>query len=154
MKGSLRAVVSLAAATFVALGQGCDGRPSMDTSTTEVTVTGVVKVKGQPASGGQISFNPSNRDRKVSAFTSTIGQDGSYSIKTYTGENMVTFGGEVAKTYPALGITKKYCVVTGGGQQQDFDLLGDEQPAGYAAKGKMMEKGPKGTTPGGRGRRQ
>ena len=135
MKGSLQAIVSLTAATFVALGQGCNGTPSMDTSLTEVTVTGVVKVKGQPASGGQISFNPSNRDRKVSAFTSTIGQDGSYTIKTYTGENMVTFGGEVAKTYPMLGITKKYCVVTGGGQQQDFDLLGDDQSCGLCRQG-------------------
>ncbi len=26
-----------------------------------------------------------------------------------------------------LGMIKKYCVVTGGGQEQNFDLLGDEQ---------------------------
>ena len=140
MKGPLQAIVSLTAATLVALGQGCSGTPSVDTSLTEVTVTGVVKVKGKPASGGQISFNPSNRDRKVPAFTAPIGQDGNYTIKTYTGENMVTFGGEVAKAYPMLGMTKKFCVVTGGGQQKDFDLLGNEQSVGYAAKSQMISK--------------
>ncbi len=140
MNGSLRALFSLTAAALVAIGQGCDGTPSVDTSRSEVTVTGVVKVKGKPASGGQIAFNPSNRDRQVLPFSALIGQDGSYSIKTYTGENTVTFGGDLAKAYPALGLTKKYCVVTGGGQQQDFDLLSDDQSAEESAKTKMMSK--------------
>ena len=128
MKGLLRAIVSLTAATLVALGQdGCSGTPSVDTSLTEVTVTGVVKVKGNPASGGQISFNPSNRDRKVRAFTAPIGPDGSYTIKTYTGENEVRFAGDLTKAYPVLGMAKKFCVVTGGGQQENFDLLGESE---------------------------
>ncbi len=87
----------------------------------------MVKVKGKPAAGGQISFNPSNRDRKVAAFNAPIGPDGSYTIKTYTGENEVRFAGDVDKAYPMVGMVKKFCVVTGGGQQQDFDLLADDQ---------------------------
>jgi len=112
-----------------------------------VTVTGVVKVKGQPASGGQIAFNPSNRDRKVPPFSAPIGQDGSYTIKTYTGENTVTFGGEVAKAYPLLGMTKKFCVVTGGGQHEDFDLLSESESD--TGKIKMMSKAAKGKSGGG-----
>lgn len=140
MNGPLRAIAALAAAALVALAAGCSGTPYVDTSTTEVTVTGVVRVKGKPASGGQISFNPSNRDRKVPAFTASIGEGGSYTIKTYTGENTVTFGGEVAKAYPTLGMAKEFCVVTGEGQVQDFDLLGDDKSTGYAAKGQMASK--------------
>jgi hypothetical protein len=140
MKRSLWAIASLTAMALVAFGQGCDGTPSVDTSQNEVTVTGIVKVKGQPATGGQISFNPSNRDRKVPAFSAPIGQDGSFTIKTYTGENEVRFAGDVAKGYPMLGMIKKYCTVSGGGQQQDFDLLGDEQSAQVSAKSKMMSK--------------
>jgi hypothetical protein len=140
MKGSFWVIAALTAMTLVAFGQGCDGTPSVDTSQNEVTVTGVVKVKGQPATGGQISFNPSNRDRKVPAFSAPIGQDGSFTIKTYSGENEVRFTGEVAKDYPALGMIKKYCTVTGGGQRQDFDLLGDDQSAQVSAKSKMMSK--------------
>ena len=122
----------------------------MDTSLTEVTVTGVVTVKGQPATGGQISFNPSNRDRKVPAFTAPIGQDGSFTIKTYTGDNEVRFAGDVAKDYPMLGMIKKYCVVTGGGQEQNFDLLGDEQSAQVSQKSKMMSKAADKAKSGGR----
>jgi hypothetical protein len=140
MKGSLRAKVFLAA-TSLMLGQGCGDTPYVDASRTEATVTGVVKVKGQPATGGEISFNPSNRDRKVGAFTAPIGKDGTYAIKTYTGENEVRFMGDVNTAYPMIGMLKKFCEVTGGGQQQDFDLLADDDSGGGSYKTKMMTKG-------------
>ena len=45
---------------------GCgDGKPSVDSSLTEATVTGLVSVKGKPATGGTIRFNPSNSGRIV-----------------------------------------------------------------------------------------
>lgn len=69
MNRSLRAFTSVTAAVLLAQGTGCSDTPSVDTSLSEVSVSGVVKVKGQPATGGQISFNPSNRDRKVPAFS-------------------------------------------------------------------------------------
>ena len=141
MNRSLRAFGSLAAAILLAQGTGCSDTPSVDTSLSEVSVSGVVKVKGQPATGGQISFNPSNRDRKVSAFSAPIGPDGSYTIKTYTGENEVRFTGDVDKAYPMVGMVKKFCVVSGGGQKEDFDLLEDAQSEGETYKTKMMLKG-------------
>ncbi len=107
MRGSLWAIAGLSAMAIVAFCLACDGTPSVDSSLTELTVTGVVKVKGRPVTGGQISFIPSNRARKVAAFTAPIGQDGSFTIKTYTGENEVRFWGEVAKGFPALDMIKK-----------------------------------------------
>jgi hypothetical protein len=140
MKRSLQAIASLTAVLFVAGVEGCSDTPSVDTSRKEVTVTGVVKVKGKPAAGGQISYNPSNRDRKVAAFSAPIGSDGSYKIKTYTGENEVRFAGDVDKANPSVGMVKKFCVVSGDGHQQDFDLLADDQSGGESPKTKMMLK--------------
>ena len=80
------------------LAAGCgDGAPPVDTSTTPVNITGTVSVKGKPASGGDISFNPSNYQRIVPAFTAPIGKDGHYTIKTYKGHNVVSFGGDLVK---------------------------------------------------------
>src|SRR3954449_11900073 len=85
----LLALLSLAAMP------GCgDGKPSVDTSLTEATVSGVVSAKGTPATGGQIRFNPSNSGRIVPTRSAEIGPDGRYTIKTFTGGNRVTFDGE------------------------------------------------------------
>src|SRR5271163_4954532 len=79
------------------LVSGCgDGRPPMDTSMTEATVSGVVSVKGVPATGGTVLFNPSNAGRIVPTRTAPIGPDGNYTIKTLTGINQVSFEGDVA----------------------------------------------------------
>jgi hypothetical protein len=150
MKGSLQPIASLAAVLFVAGVLGCSDTPSVDTSRTEVKVNGVVKVKGKPAAGGQISFNPSNRDRKVAAFNAPIRPDGSYTIKTYTGENEVRFTGDVDKANPMVGMVKKFCIVSGDGQQQDFDLLADDQSEVESPKTKMMVKGAGKSGTGGR----
>ena len=37
-----------------------------------------------------------------------------------------------------LGMTKKFCVVTGGGQRENFDLLGESE--NVSPKSKMMSK--------------
>jgi hypothetical protein len=104
---------------------GCgDGKPSIDTSLTEATVTGVVSVKGVPATGGTILFNPSNSGRHVPTRTAEIGPDGRYTIKTYTGDNQVTFGGEIAKKNMGLGLMKEYAGVKAGENTIDYDLMG------------------------------
>src|SRR5262249_38501487 len=73
---------------LLAAGHGCnDGTPAVDSSTNEATVTGVVRVKGVPADGGEVVFNPSNRFRIVPSKTATIGADGTYTVSTYTGGN-------------------------------------------------------------------
>jgi hypothetical protein len=114
--------ISVAAAFMV---PGCgDGKPSTDTSLNEATVTGKVLVKGVPAAGGTIYFNPSNSGRIVPARTAEINSDGSYTVKTYTGDNQVTFGGDVAKTNIGVGLLREYASVQSGSNEIDFDLMG------------------------------
>jgi hypothetical protein len=110
---------------------GCgDGKPTVDTSLNEATVTGIVSVKGEPATGGTILFNPSNSGRIVPTRTAEIGPDGRYTIKTYTGDNVVTFGGEVAKKHRGLGLMRNYADVKAGENKIDFDLMGAGSKAG------------------------
>jgi hypothetical protein len=105
-------------------GCGGDGKPYHDTSLNEATVTGVVMAKGAPVTeGGTILFNPSNSGRIVPTRTAPIGPDGRYTIKTYTGDNVVTYGGEVAKKYPGLGLRRDYASVQAGENNLDFDIV-------------------------------
>jgi len=128
----LRRRVWLSAPILLALTvSGCgDGKPYTDTSLNEATVTGVVSVKGQPATGGVILFNPSNSGRIVPARSATIGPDGHYSIKTYTGDNQVSFGGEVAEKNRGLGLMKEYASVKAGENEINFDLMGEGRKSG------------------------
>jgi hypothetical protein len=107
-----------------ALG-GCSETPAVNTSTTEVQVSGVVTVRGAPATGGTIRFNPSNHLRVVPTRTAEIGADGSYSIKTLPGVNAVSFDGEVASRNKGVGLIKEYPDVASGENRFDFDLLGE-----------------------------
>jgi hypothetical protein len=119
----------LAAMTFLSLAivPGCgDEKPNVDTSLTEATVTGVVSVNGVPATGGTIYFNPSNSGRIVPTRTAEIGPDGRYTIKTYTGDNQVTYGGEVAKKNIGVGLRKDFATVQSGPNTIDFDVLGKD----------------------------
>ncbi len=105
---------------------GCgEGKPSVDTSMTEATVSGIVTIKGTPASGGKILFNPSNSERIVPTRTADIGADGSYTIKTLTGDNRVTFEGEIASKNSGVGLVKEYANVERGENHVNFDLLGE-----------------------------
>jgi hypothetical protein len=104
---------------------GCgDGKPSIDTSLNEATVTGVVSVQGVPATGGTIHFNPSNSGRIVPTKSAEIGPDGKYSIKTYTGDNQVTYGGDVATKNRGVGLRRDFATVQSGENHFDFDVLG------------------------------
>jgi hypothetical protein len=108
----------------------------------EATVTGVVSVKGVPATGGTILFNPSNSGRIVPARTAEIQPDGRYNIKTYTGDNQVTFSGEVATKNMGVGLLREYAGVQSGSNEIDFDLMsggGKKGPIDLEKKG--MQKG-------------
>jgi len=106
--------------------QGCgEGKPSVDTSLTEASVSGTVSVKGTPATGGKILFNPSNAGRIVPTRTADIGPDGTYTIKTLTGDNRVTFEGEVASKNVGVGLLKEYAKVESRENHVDFDLMGE-----------------------------
>jgi hypothetical protein len=118
----LVAMAFLGSATLAGCG---DGKPYTDTSLTEATVTGVVSAKGQPVTKGIISFNPANSGRLVGARTAEIGPDGHYTIKTYTGDNLVTYGGEVAEKNRGVGLRKDFATVQRGENTFDFDVLGE-----------------------------
>jgi hypothetical protein len=106
-------------------GHGCDeGPPAVDSSKTEATVSGVVKVRGVPADGGEIAFNPSNHLRVVPAKTAPIGPDGSFTVTTYTGGNEVSFRGTVATKNRGVGLIKEFVDVKRGENKVEFDLMG------------------------------
>ena len=129
------------AVLVLAIAHGCsDGKPPIDTSHNEATVSGVVSVKGKPATGGKINFNPSNSGRIVGISTADIGPDGSYTVKTYTGGNQVTFSGEVALKNPGLGLVREYADVKRGENKIDYDLMG----AGAKVGTLDLSKKPKG----------
>jgi hypothetical protein len=115
----------MTAATFWAAGGCGDGPPSVESSTTEATVKGVVKVDGQPATEGQIIFDPSNYRRKDAAPRSApIGRDGSYAVKTLTGENVVTLGGAITKKAPHAAYKREAIDVKPGENTLDFFVSG------------------------------
>ena len=98
-------LIAITTSVLVVIGCG-DSHPPVDSSLTEATVKGVVKLKGKPAvGGGTVMFNPSNVDRKVAAATTEIKEDGSYSLKTYTGGNEVKFSGPFIKEERGLALT-------------------------------------------------
>jgi hypothetical protein len=111
--------------TLLTLGPGCDGgKPYVDTSKREATVSGIVSVKGKPAEGGNILFNASNSDRIVPHRSAPIGKDGSYKVTTYTGGNQVSFDGEIASKNMGVGLIQKFVDVKPGVENKaDFDLL-------------------------------
>jgi hypothetical protein len=121
------------------LGSGCDGRPSIDSSTTEATVTGIVMLKGKPATSGEIFFNPANVDRQVGARSAPIGPDGTYTIKTYTGGIQIGFGGSLVSENPGLFRFKQYYEVQRGENKKDFDLLSSSQPGSGLTKAQSSD---------------
>ncbi len=83
--------IALAAAVG---GCGAQGKPPVNSSTTEAKVTGKVTVKGVLAKKGVVTFNPANYLRKTEAARDApIRPDGTYEITTLVGENSVSVGG-------------------------------------------------------------
>ncbi len=114
--------VLLTAGSAWALGGCGDSPPSVDSTKTEATVKGVVKIGGAPATEGEISFNPANSKRPDEpARTAPIGKDGTYTVKTLTGENEVRLGGSIAKKNSMLQREKRSLNVKSGENTFDFD---------------------------------
>jgi hypothetical protein len=84
--------VSLVGIVLLGLG-GCDGSgaPPVETSREEATVSGVVRVKGKTAGGGDVSFDASRKGEP--ARTAKISPEGNYSIKTFVGANKINVRG-------------------------------------------------------------
>jgi hypothetical protein len=115
--------VALVTAAIMGILGGCEGSPpSVDTSNTEATVKGVVKVDGVPATEGEIIFDPANYKRKdVASRSAPISKDGSYTIKTLTGENQVKLGGALVHKNAILGRMTRGLDVKAGESTFDFE---------------------------------
>jgi hypothetical protein len=110
----LWSVASLAVVALVVAGCG-DGAPSATSSTQEGTVTGTVTIHGKPMKGGEITFNPTNNQRKdVPLRTGKIGDDGTYSVNTLVGFNSVRVSGPAITKEPGLGYANQTIEVTSG----------------------------------------
>ncbi len=115
-----------AAVASIALA-GCEGggsAPSVSGSTTEATVHGTVKYKGQPVEEGDIVFDPANVQRKTAAaVTAPIGKGGAYTIKTLVGGNTINVKlPKLAKNDPSLVYVAIPYDVPSGDSTKDVDL--------------------------------
>ena len=109
-----RIAVSLSSA-FVLVGLGCgEGKPSVSSDTTESTVKGTVTIKGKLASKGKVVFDPANYLRKdVTARSTDIGKDGTYTVKTLVGGNSVRVEGPEAEKAGAAYMSIDFDVKAG-----------------------------------------
>jgi hypothetical protein len=111
-----------ASTLFVAIW-GCDGTPSVDTTTAEANVSGVVKVRGKPMDGGEIRFDASNNQRAdATPRKAKIGSDGTYSITTLQGQNTARISGPAVKKEPQLGYGMHTIDVQPGENTFNIDL--------------------------------
>jgi len=79
-----------AAALVIALaGCGTDV-PYAEGSQEQAKVKGTVKVHGKALDGGELLFNAVNSKRAVPPLTAPIAKDGTFTITTYVGQNIVT----------------------------------------------------------------
>ena len=98
------AAVAIGASAFA---WGCGGGPEVTTSSEEATVSGTVIIQGEPPKEAEIVFDPSNVKRRDAAVrTAPIGDDGSYTITTLVGDNVVTFSGPITSRNQGLGTTR------------------------------------------------
>jgi len=92
---------------------GCNSggsAPAVSGSSEESTVKGTVTVKGKPATSGSLSFDPANPNRRTALVrTAEIGKDGSYTITTLIGQNIVSAQGRGIPTF-----RETYDVKSGG----------------------------------------
>jgi hypothetical protein len=109
---------------------GCDSSsaPYVEGSQEEATVKGTVKIKGKLVPGGTIHFNASNSKRMVGSRDAEVKPDGSYTLKAYVGQNIVTLTpprknrSEIKnRDYFGLEYVDKYVEVKPG-EENVFDL--------------------------------
>jgi len=115
-------LLASACACALALGGGCDA-PKATSSSTEATVHGTVKVKGKLADSGQVSFNPANINRKdAPTVTAEISKDGTYTIKTLVGGNLVTVTTPETKKDPVLQYNRVQYNAAAGDNTYDIEV--------------------------------
>jgi hypothetical protein len=123
MKRANTRVILAATAILAGWACGCDNvAPTVSGSVEETTVTGTITYKGKPVTRGQVIFDPANINRKNAlARTTEVGKDGSYTVKTLVGENMVVMSDPMFR---------KLFVVKAGGDTISFDVDPNQIQAG------------------------
>jgi hypothetical protein len=125
MSDARRWSAGLSTSLVLLVAWGCgDGPPAVTNSRTQANVKGTVTIKGKLASSGNVIFNAANAERKdVGSVTAPIGPDGSYSLKTYVGENRVTVSGkELILQLPELEMERLNFDVQSGENTFPIDL--------------------------------
>ena len=111
------------AAVVLGAASGCDdGMPSVATSNEEVTVKGIVRVKGQPLDDGEITFDPTNIKRKDAGLRTAKVKAGGYEIKSLVGGNSITVRSKQIDKDMGLSSNSKYAEPTSGENQLDVDV--------------------------------
>jgi hypothetical protein len=119
-----RRLVGLVSAAVLAGCLGCGGgAPPASSSTQEAEVSGTVTIRGKPATGGEITFDPSNIYRRDAGLaTAKIGPDGRYSLKTLVGENAVRVHGPQVDKDPTLDTNQLGVVIKAGTSTVPIDV--------------------------------
>ena len=85
-------------------------------------MSGTVRIRGKPMNGGQIAFDPSNYKRPDTARSATIGSDGTYTITTLQGRNLVRVSGPAILKEPQLGYSIQSVDVKSDNPPFDVDI--------------------------------
>ncbi len=120
--------VQMAAAILFLTIAGCDaysGAPSVSSSLEEATVKGTIRVRGKPVDNGRILFRCANiRRPSAKARDVPIAKDGTYTVTTLVGDNIVEISCKELHTKqnrPYLD-NEKTVIVESGENTIDFDI--------------------------------
>jgi hypothetical protein len=112
----------VASAIALTMASGCGGAAATS-SHDEATVHGTVTVKGKRATQGKVFFNPANVNRKETGTTeAVIAKDGTYTLKTLVGSNLVTVTTPETVKDPALEYFTARYVVRGGDNTFEIEV--------------------------------
>ncbi|WP_165066630.1 hypothetical protein [Paludisphaera rhizosphaerae] len=115
---------AVAAAALLGIVAGCDdGTPPVESGNEEVSVTGIVKLKGQPLEDGEIIFDGSNIKRKEGALKTARVKAGGYEIKALVGGNSVSVHSKAIDKDTGLAANSKFVELKAGESNKvDIDL--------------------------------
>jgi hypothetical protein len=113
-------------AAFFTFG-GCDGSGGgaspVSSSTDQAKAKGKVTYKGKPLAKVEVRFNPANVNRKsASTVTAMTGDDGTYTITSLVGDNIVTLSGATVSKNPSLSYFTKLVDLSAGENSVDVDV--------------------------------
>jgi hypothetical protein len=124
MRVSRRWLTTAAATALSVAAWGCsDGKPAVDSSTTEAKVTGTVKVYGKPMTSGTVTLDPINYARaNAGTRKGEIKSDGTYEVTTLVGKNRVMVDGPAIIKNPEVRYANYTVEVPSGGTTYDIIL--------------------------------